>query len=82
MELLSEIPKNQLEYLQSNFTIARNNINSQPTVFIDPEKENFYIYFTNVGDEPQQYYLNLFYTSGIFPQTGMFKLQTQQRFIV
>ena len=70
MELLSEIPKNQLEYLQSNFTIARNNINSQPTVFIDPEKENFYIYFTNVGDEPQQYYLNLFYTSGIFPPDG------------
>jgi len=70
MMLLSEIPKNNLKYLQSNFTIAKNNINVQPTVFIDPEKENFYFYFSNVSSDSQFYYINLTGTSGIFPPDG------------
>ena len=70
MLLLSEISKNDLKYLQANFTIAKNNINVQPTVFIDPGKDNFYVYFSNVSSDPQQYYLNLTGTSGIFPPDG------------
>ncbi|MBK9505558.1 MAG: hypothetical protein IPO03_09330 [Bacteroidetes bacterium] len=48
MLLLSGNIKNDLKYLQANFTIAKNNINVQPTVFIDPGKDNFYVYFSNV----------------------------------
>jgi len=70
MEMLSEIPKNNLKYLQTNFTIAKNNINVQPTVFINPEKTFFYIYFTNAGDDPQFYYLNIAGTYGIYPPDG------------
>ncbi|HNE45137.1 MAG TPA: T9SS type A sorting domain-containing protein [Chitinophagales bacterium] len=70
MELLSEIPKNELKYLQSNFTISLTNINVQPTVFIDPGKENLYIYYTNVGANAQYYYVNLIGTSGIFLPDG------------
>lgn len=74
MELLSEITKNDLIYLQSNFTIAKNNINVQPTVFIDPEKENFYFYFSNVSADIQLYNLNLAGTSGIFPPDGIVQI--------
>ncbi|HRF75145.1 MAG TPA: T9SS type A sorting domain-containing protein [Chitinophagales bacterium] len=70
MLMLSDIPKNGLKYLQTNFTLAKNNINVQPTVFIDSEKENFYFYYSNVSADPQPYYINLTGTSGIFPPDG------------
>jgi len=71
MQLLSEITKKDLKYIQCNFVIAKNNPNVQPTVFIDPEKENFYIYFTNVTDDPQQHNLNIAGTTGIYPPDGL-----------
>lgn len=71
MQLLSEISKQNLSYLQCNFTIARNNINVQPTVFIDSAKTNLFIYFTNSGDESQQIQLNLSGTTGIYAPDGL-----------
>lgn len=43
----------------------------QPTVFIDPEKENFYIYFTNVTEDAQKHNLNIAGTTGIYPPDGL-----------
>lgn len=45
MSLLSEIIKNDLEYVRSNFTIGILNRNVQPTVFIDHERENLLFIF-------------------------------------
>jgi hypothetical protein len=58
MQLLSEINKNDLEYLPANFSMFVANPNLQPTVFIDPEHENLYVYFTNMKNETQSYVIN------------------------
>ncbi|MBK8343261.1 MAG: hypothetical protein IPL12_08070 [Bacteroidetes bacterium] len=39
-EMLSEIQKKELKYLQSNFTAYTHNPNVQPTVFIDKLNKN------------------------------------------
>ncbi len=66
-ELISEISKKNLKYLQSNFGIYIASVNVQPTVFIDPEKQNIYIYFSNGRDTTQQIVLNTSGTTGIYP---------------
>lgn len=58
MSLLSEIIKNDLEYVRSNFTIGILNRNVQPTVFIDHERENLFIYFSNIKETTQNYVIN------------------------
>lgn len=66
-ELLGEITKKDLKYLQGNFGIYIASVNVQPTVFIDTAKENLYIYFSNQRDTTQQYLLNTAGTTGIYP---------------
>ena len=52
--LYSDIFKNNLKYLQSNYFIL-NNINMAPTVFVDPGLDYLYVYFTNVKGTYQNY---------------------------
>jgi len=66
-QLESEITKNNLKLLQSNFGIYVASVNVQPTIFIDPEKENVYLFFSNLRDTTQQYELNTAGTTGLFP---------------
>lgn len=66
MELLSETSKQNLRYVQSNFTVFINSFNIQPTIFTDPEKEHLYMYFTNVRDTVQRYSINTAYTAGFY----------------
>ena len=47
-----------MEYLPANFSMFVANPNLQPTVFIDPEHENLYVYFTNMKNETQSYVIN------------------------
>jgi hypothetical protein len=56
--LLSIINKNSLKYLPSTFTIYVGNVNIQPTVFIDPNKEYVYVFFDNMKDTIQNIILN------------------------
>ena len=56
--LLSTINKNSLKYLPSTFTIAKGNVNVQPTVFIDPNKEFVYVFFDNMKDTIQNIILD------------------------
>jgi len=69
LELLSEISKNNLKYVQANSKIFIASYNVQPTIFTNPTKTFLYIYFTNVRDTPQRIILNTstsggFYTGG------------------
>ena len=73
MELLSEIGKQNLRYVQSNYTIYLNSFNNQPTIFTNPEKTFLYLYFTNVRDAAQRILLNTDYTAGFY--TGGYKLK-------
>jgi len=55
--MLSEIQKQNLKYLPSNFTAYTHNPNIQPTVFIDKPGKKLYIYYTNMKAETQSYVL-------------------------
>lgn len=66
-ELQSEITKKNLKILQSNFGIYVASVNVQPTVFIDTEKANIYVYYSNQRDTTQQFNLNTGGTTGLFP---------------
>ena len=54
MMLLSEINKNNLEYLPSNITMRENNPNVSPTIFVDPNNY-VYVYYSNMKNVPQDY---------------------------
>lgn len=56
-DMLSEIQKQDLKYLPSNFTAYTHNPNIQPTVFIDKPGKKLYIYYTNMKTETQSYVL-------------------------
>lgn len=73
MELLSEIGKQNLRYVQSNFNIYLNSFNNQPTIFTNPAKTFLFIYFTNVRDAEQRILINTDYTAGFY--TGGYKLK-------
>jgi len=73
MELLSEIGKQNLRYVQSNSTIFLNSFNIQPTIFTNPEKTFLYLYFTNVRDTTQRLLLNTDFTAGFY--TGGYKIK-------
>jgi len=66
-ELLGEITKQNLKYLQSNFSIYVASVNVQPTVFIDTSKTNLYFYYSNQRDTSQQIIVNTAGTTGIYP---------------
>lgn len=69
-ELLSEIPKNDLKLLQTNYTIGSKSVNVQPTVFINPEQNFLYIYFSNIRDTTQLYTINTSGTVGVYVDGG------------
>ncbi|MFZ1634487.1 MAG: T9SS type A sorting domain-containing protein [Chitinophagales bacterium] len=58
MLLLSDITANNLDYISSSTGMFLTNLNLPPTVFIDPEKENLYVYYTNVKKVEQNYIIN------------------------
>lgn len=60
MELVSNITKNDLEYLPSNYTVPVGSLNLAPTSFIGYEGENVYVYvyYSNVVGGKQKYVLN------------------------
>lgn len=53
--LLSNIFRNNLQYLPSTFSYASKHVNIKPTVFIDQDKENVYLFYSNMTDQPQNY---------------------------
>jgi hypothetical protein len=69
-ELLSEIPKNDLKLLQTNYTIGSKSVNVQPTVFINPDQNFLYIYFSNIRDTTQQYTITTAGTGGVYVDGG------------
>ncbi|MFZ1635369.1 MAG: hypothetical protein WAT43_15895, partial [Chitinophagales bacterium] len=66
-EMLSEIQKKELKYLQSNFTAYTHNPNVQPTVFIDKLNKKLYIYYSNMKSETQSYVLKKGYLLALYP---------------
>lgn len=69
-DLLSQITKNNLKYLQTNFIIPTKAINVSPTVFIDPEQRFLYIYYSNIRDTTQNYNITTTGTFGVYPDGG------------
>jgi len=57
-KMLSEITKNNLEYLPSNSTMFFHNPNIQPTIFIDRVHNKLYVYYSNMKGETQTYKIN------------------------
>lgn len=68
MELLSEINKNNLQYVQANITKTAVNPNVQPTVFIDPDKNFLYVYFSNIKEVKQSYVINPDNLLSLYPE--------------
>lgn len=71
-EMLSEIQKKNLKYLQSNFTAYAHNPNVQPTVFIDKPNKKLYIYYSNMKPETQSYMVKKGYVIGLYPGSTEF----------
>ncbi len=71
-EMLSEIQKKNLKYLQSNFTAYAHNPNVQPTVFIDKPNKKLYIYYSNMKPETQSYVVKKGYLLGLYPGSTAF----------
>jgi len=65
--LLSEINKKSLKYLPSTFSLAKGNVNVQPTVFIDPNKEFIYLFYSNMKDTLQNIILSPDNLGAFFP---------------
>lgn len=65
--LISEISKNNLKYLPSNFTSYLGNQNVQPTVFFDSEENIIYVYYSNIKGETQTYKVNYAAIGHLFP---------------
>lgn len=58
MLLLKEINAQGLKYLSGTYSIPfTESLNLQPTMFVDAEKENMYIYYTNTRQVNQNYVL-------------------------
>ncbi|MFZ1824281.1 MAG: T9SS type A sorting domain-containing protein [Chitinophagales bacterium] len=64
--LFSEIYKQNLKYVPSNFYIGTSTPNVQPTVFIDPNKDYIYLYYSNVKGANQNFILNPEYLINFF----------------
>ena len=58
MKLLSEISANSLDYLSNSATLVVGVMNLAPSIFIDQERENMYVYFTNIKSTQQKYVIN------------------------
>ncbi len=54
--------------MPSSFYIAWDNPNIQPTVFINPELDNIYIYYTNVKEVEQYYSLSTDNLLSLYPE--------------
>ena len=55
MDLVSNINGLSLKYMKLGIGTYSHNPNVPPTIFIDPEYENIYIYYTNVKETSQNY---------------------------
>ena len=73
-DLLSEITKNGLKYLQTNYTMATRSVNVQPSVFINPEQNFLYIYYSNIRDTIQEYLINTAGTFGVYVDGGKIRV--------
>lgn len=56
--------------LQTNYTIGSKSVNVQPTVFINPEQNFRYIYFSTIRDTTQLYMINTSGTFGVYVDGG------------
>ncbi|MBK8489286.1 MAG: hypothetical protein IPL48_16070 [Bacteroidetes bacterium] len=66
-ELLSVIVKENLKYVPSFFALNKKERNLNPTVFMDPAKENLYIFYSNVKGNSQNYKLSTTELPDLFP---------------
>lgn len=66
-ELISVIRKNNLQYLPSTFYLDKTNINLQPTIFINADKTQLYLFYSNVKSKAQNYKLNFTNLVNIWP---------------
>lgn len=66
--LLSEIVKEKLKYIKSNFTIpAKKNINQPPTMFISPDNKYVYGYYSNASETSENIVVNPNTLINLFP---------------
>jgi hypothetical protein len=56
--LISEIYKHNLKYLPTNFYLGTSNLNMQPTVFINLDKDTLFVFYTNIKSTYQNFLLN------------------------
>ena len=67
-DMLSEINRQDLQYLPSTYSMYGSNPNIQPTVFFDETNNLLYIYYSNMKDETQSYKVTLGHLSALFPE--------------
>ena len=58
LKLLSEISSNSLDYLPNSASLVFGNLNLTPSIFIDQDRENIYVYYTNINSAHQKYVIN------------------------
>lgn len=58
MDLLKEISAQNLKYVKTRYVTTSSNINTTPTMFIDPGNNYLYMYFSNVKATEQDYIIN------------------------
>lgn len=69
MSLLKEISANNLKYVRTLYVSPASNINTMPTMFIDPGNNYLYMYYSNVKSTEQDYLINGENLAGLFSPT-------------
>lgn len=81
-ELLSTIVKENLKYVPSYFALNKKERNVNPTVFMDPDKENVYIFYSNINGYAQNYKLSTTLLTDLFPGSGWVDADTATVYFV
>ena len=69
MSMLKDITALNLKYVPTRYSTKFGNINATPTMFIDPEYNNLFMYFTNDKSTEQDYYVEGVNLPGLYTPT-------------
>jgi len=81
MDLISTISSNDLDYVSLTGTVFLNNLNILPTTFVDEDRTNLYVYYTNIKGEAQDYVLDPEYLIGFYPYADIVLLNQSPTYI-
>ena len=76
MSLLKEISAQDLKYVRTRYATILSNMNTMPTMFIDPGNDFLYMFYTNMKSTEQDYIINGENLAALFTPTPIISFGT------